>query len=299
MKFERFNNNIEKEEAIEEMVIEGVEEELKELENIKERRLKMGFLKNKLKRGIIGISVVLASMFATEALAGDSSDFDCVRRNADDMFKELKIEEEKMEQRKPFGELLREQKSQQVGEDEKFQTPKRPYKIEDLFEEFKQIEEKKSFSVEEFQENAKQQSENLGKNMKKQQEDFQKNMEKQREDFPVDKSIKDFKIDVRKENGKIRIYTEGRMRGYTGNELLTEDAGKKLFQQGASFLTRTRIKNVSRNLSLQLAGYEELKNKGEDEKAEILLKHIHKSVKMYDKAFGEGIIDHSKIPELE
>lgn len=155
-------------------------------------------------------------------------------------------------------------------------TPKRPYKMEDLFnaaEEQEKTEEQGEASV----------RETISGNEKK--------------------------ITIKRGNAKEtktgnvierKTSVEAIAGGYTGAEVLSENYMEKLKTDSLGYsLANTLAGNISRSLSAKLAQYEELKSKGEEEKAEIILKNIHKSVKLYDKRLGEGVIDHSKIPGLE
>lgn len=76
------------EENIEKTAIEGVEKEIEEFDVIEEKEGKMSSLKKAIKKAIVGISIILASMIATEAAAGGISgkQKEDIKKDADSMF---------------------------------------------------------------------------------------------------------------------------------------------------------------------------------------------------------------------
>ncbi len=117
------------------------------------------------------------------------------------------------------------------------------------------------------------------------------------------KSITIDNIDVKSEviDGvtKNHVVVRGGVHGYTGTEVLSSDYNDKLNVSSEDhFHTVEDLKDISRNLSLKLAAYDQLRSEGLEEKADILLNNIHEEVSMDDKRFGKGVIDYSKIPKL-
>ncbi len=87
---------------------------------------------------------------------------------------------------------------------------------------------------------------------------------------------------------------------YSGTEVLSKNY---IYNLNGSLTARhsiiENVKVVSRELSLKLAEYNHLKTEGLGVKAGTLLESIHKEVILYDREFGKGVIDHSKIPGLK
>lgn len=99
---------------------------------------------------------------------------------------------------------------------------------------------------------------------------------------------------------KSKVVLSGSLEGYTGTEMLSPDYLNNINTESLDpSLAKDVAKTVSRNLSLEIAAYNQLKSDGMEEKAAVLLNDIHEKVLLYDDIIGKGVIDHSKIPGME
>jgi len=234
-------NKIENKSA-EKIVIERVERELEELNNIKrEQGANENFLKTKLNKAIVALSIILASIAPQAAMAGGLSDSEknSIKSHGDDMFNELTIEVEKMDERESLEKLLqKKQQEKKIQEDEREEreektlTPEKQSKVDDLFNEKKITDKKSSATMENFQENIEKQRKNFNKNKENQEAPIRNNPERaklkweqmsalQNNLFNDDKNISSMGINIMRANdivNNIRIKHLSYMDGVLSRE---------------------------------------------------------------------------------